>query len=131
MSDDAQNYAELISQEVSALETVLRGPNAEGYAEALARLEMTDREDAEGDYFGLWATETLLDVSVRVDLRGSDYGTTIILLRTVGGPRCEIVRDSHDGDAVEVLSWSGSEMGRVRLTVPDFVAKLEDLFVPA
>lgn len=131
MTNEAQQYAETISEEVSSLEIVLRGDEADGYADALSRLEMTDREDAEGDYFGLWATETLLDVSVRVDLRGSDYGTTIVMLRTVGGPRCEIIRDSHDGDAVEVLSWSGSEMGRVRLTVPNFVAKLEDLFVLA
>mgnify|MGYP003349551019 CR=1 FL=1 len=124
--NQAQEYAETIAAEMRNLETVLSGSDAEGYAEALAALGMNDRQEAEGDWFGLWATETALDLSVRVDTRGREYGTTVIVLRTVGGPRCEIVWDSHDASNVEVLCWWSSEIGRVRLTLPNFSARLED-----
>jgi len=123
--NQAQEYAETIAREVRDLEEVLSG--GEGAAEALVRLEMNDREDAEGQWFGLWLNETALDVSVRVDVRGLDKGATIIVLRTVGGPRCEITWDSHDSSNVEVLAWWASDFGRVRLTVPNLVAAFEEL----
>lgn len=123
--NQAQEYAETIAREVRDLEEVLSG--GEGAAEALVRLEMNDREDAEGQWFGLWLNETALDVSVRVDVRGLDKGATVIVLRTVGGPRCEITWDSHDASNVEVLAWWASDFGRVRLTVPNLVAAFEEL----
>lgn len=123
--NQAQEYAETIAREVRDLEEVLSG--GEGAAEALVRLEMNDREDAEGQWFGLWLNETALDVSVRVDVRGPGNGATIIVLRTVGGPRCEITWDSNDASNVEVLAWWASDFGRVRLTVPNLVAAFEEL----
>jgi len=123
--NQAQEYAETIAREVRDLEEVLSG--GEEAAEALVRLEMNDREDAEGQWFGLWLNETALDVSVRVDVRGLDKGATIIVLRTVGGPRCEITWDSHDSSNVEVLAWWASDFGRVRLTVPNLVAAFGEL----
>ena len=124
-TNEAQTYAKHIADEVRALEVALSG--GEEVAEALKLLEMTDREDAEGDWFGLWLNETVLDVSVRVDVRGPDYGTTVIVLRTCGGPRCEVVWDSHDGQNAEILAWWGSDFGRVRVTVPNVVSRFEEL----
>lgn len=125
MTNEAQKYAETIAEEVRDLDKALSG--SDEAAEALARLEMNDRDEAEGDWFGLWLNETALDVSVRVDVRGLDKGATVIVLRTAGGPRCEIVWDSHDGSNVEVLAWWGSDVGRVRLTVSNLVASFEEL----
>jgi len=125
VTNEAQKYAETIAEEVRDLDKALSG--GEEAAEALARLEMNDREDAEGQWFGLWLNETALDVSVRVDVRGLDKGATIIVLRTAGGPRCEITWDSHDSSNVEVLAWWASDFGRVRLTVPNLVAAFEEL----
>jgi len=125
MTNEAQKYAETIAGEVRDLDQALSG--GEGADEALARLEMNDREEAEGQWFGLWLNETALDVSVRVDVRGIDRGATIIVLRTAGGPRCEITWDSHDASNVEVLSWWASDFGRVRLTVPNLAASFEEL----
>lgn len=124
-TNEAQKYAAGIADEVRALDKALAG--GEEAAQALVDLEMTDREDAEGDWFGLWLNESALDVSVRVDTRGPDWGATVIVLRTVGGPRCEVVWDSHDASNVEVLAWWGSELGRKRITVDHVAARFEEL----
>jgi len=124
-TNEAQKYAAGIADEVRALDKALAG--GEEAAQALVDLEMTDREDAEGDWFGLWLNESALDVSVRVDTRGHDWGATVIVLRTVGGPRCEVVWDSHDASNVEVLAWWGSELGRKRITVDHVAARFEEL----
>lgn len=124
-TNEAQKYAETIADEVRALDKALSG--GDEAAQALVDLEMNDREDAEGQWFGLWLNETALDVSVRVDVRGLDKGASVIVLRTSGGPRCEITWDSHDASNVEVLAWWASDFGRVRLTVPNLVAAFEEL----
>ena len=121
---DAQNYSESIAGEIENLEIVSQGPDADGYEDALRELELFGRDE---DPIGLWMTETPLDFSVRVDTRGRDHGYSVVILRTTGGPRCEIVYDSHDGYNVEVLTWWGSDFGRVRLTAPYFVEMLEQL----
>jgi len=125
MTNEAQKYAEGIADEVRALDKALAG--GDEAAQALVDLEMTDREDAEGDWFGLWLNESALDVSVRVDTRGHDWGATVIVLRTVGGPRCEVVWDSHDASNVEVLAWWGRDIGRERITVDHIAARFEEL----
>lgn len=127
MTNEAQKYAENIADEVRNLEIALSG--GDDARDAIAALEMTDRDDYEGDWFGLWLNETALDLSVRTDVRGPDHGTTVIVLRTTGGPRCEVVWDDHDGHNVEILAWWGSDFGRVRLTVPEVCAHFEELIL--
>lgn len=124
-TNEAQKYAAGIADEVRALDKALAG--GDEAAQALVDLEMNDREDAEGDWFGLWLNESALDVSVRVDTRGPDWGATVIVLRTVGGPRCEVVWDSQDASNVEVLAWWGSELGRKRIMVDHVAARFEEL----
>lgn len=124
-TNEAQKYAENIADEVRALDKALSG--GDEAAQALVDLEMSDREDAEGDWFGLWLNETALDVSVRVDTRGHEHGATVIVLRTVGGPRCEIVWDDHDAWNVEVLAWWGHDFGRERITVEHVATRFEEL----
>jgi len=123
--NEAQEYAQHIADEVRALDAALSG--GEGAADALKSLEMDDLVDHGEDPFSLWVNETVLDVSVRVDVRGYDHGATVIVLRTCGGPRCEVAWDSHDGPNVEVFAWWGHDQGRVRLYVPNLVARFDEL----
>lgn len=124
MKNEAQEYAETIAREVRALETALRGRGADGYQEAIEALEISDDDES---VFHSWLNEIALDVSVRVDVRGADHGFTVIVLRTVGGPRCEVVFDSHDGNTIEVLAWWSGEVGRVRLGCASLAECMRDL----
>lgn len=124
--NEAQEYARRIADEIRALDVALEG--GEGAADALKSLEMEDRDDAEGDWFGLWLNETALDLSVKVDVRGyARGGASVEVLRTCGGPRCEITWDSNDGANVEVRVWDGPDFGRVRLTLDNLAARFEEL----
>lgn len=127
MTNEAQKYSETIAQEVNNLETVAKGPDADGYEDALAALEMDDRDELDGDPVGLWMTETPLDFSVRVDTRGPGHGYSIVLLRTTGGPHCEIRHDSNDGENVEIVTWWASDFGRVRVTAPNLLEMMRQL----
>jgi hypothetical protein len=124
-TNEAQQYAETIADEVRDLNLALSG--GEEAREALERLEMIDRAEAEGDWFAVWMDEVALDVSVRVDVRGVDRGANVVVLRTVGGPRCEILWDKFDGALVEVVAFWGSDRGYVRLDVPNLAAHFEEL----
>jgi len=124
--NEAQEYAWRIADEILALNVALSG--GEGAADALKSLQMDDRDDAEGDWFGLWLRETALDLSVKVDVRGyARGGASVEVLRTCGGPRCDIKWDSNDGANVEVHVWDGPDFGRVRLTLVNLVACFEGL----
>jgi hypothetical protein len=129
----AHQYAETIAAELVALNDVLQGPPddeaaAATYRAALDVLEWSHDTDP-ADALTSYLNETCLDVSFRRDIRGSDYEATIELLRTCGGPRCDIRRDTHDGTAltVEVLWWNDQATRRVYLpTLADALDQLAD-----
>lgn len=126
MKNEAQEYAEAIAQEMRDLESVLSPAIAgdERRAKALAALEMDETEE---DFFGLWINQVALDLSVRVDVRGSDYGISVIISRTLGGPRCDVEWDSLDGDWIEVRAWFGSDQGSAKLPAPSFVEEIRKI----
>ena len=128
-TNEAQNYSALISREVVALEQLLSDPFGEERETLLTELELDHLEPtADGlDIIAVWLKEDVLDVSVQIDTRKDTLNGRVVLLRTVGGPRCEVVREYGNGTVVEVLTWSCGEFGRVVLNVDYLSAYFDEL----
>lgn len=124
--NEAQDYAQLIADEVRNLETVASGPDSDGYEAALAALELSP-DDVWSDPIGAWMSDTALDFSVKIDSRGIDHGWSVTVLRTTGGPHCEVVHDSNHGTHVEVVCYWGGDYGRVMLSARNLTAMLEEI----
>ena len=131
---EAERYARSIAREVIALDTLLRGETdpdtiRDAIEDAIGEPAEGDRLDAlSGDPVTvayIWVNEIVLDLRILRDDR--DDSARIELLRTVGGPRCEINRDTNDGDAVEVIVYDGSEHYAHRFHPSAFVAWLDEL----
>jgi hypothetical protein len=127
----AHQYAETIAAELVALDDVLQGPPddeaaAATYRAALDQLEWSHDTDPADALMG-YLNETCLDVSIRRDIRGSDYEATIELLRTCGGPRCDIRRDTYDGAALTVEVFYGSDQATRRIYLPTLAEALDQL----
>jgi hypothetical protein len=114
--------------ELEALERVintgdLRDADPDDIEEA--GLEGLVDEDAEA--FGLWLDSNCLELSVKKDTRGDDYGARVEILRTFGGPNCYITRDTDDGDTVEVTTHWGSDSSRRRVTLRELANRIDEL----
>lgn len=107
--NEARRYALAIAEEIKALDTLLSGASPEEAADALAELEL-DHLDPRDPYDAVvtWINETVLEMTTYRADKDPDH-VRIELLRTCGGPRCEITRDTNDGTAVTVEVWDGSE----------------------
>lgn len=137
----AHEYAETIREELEALNTVLSGPpndynpdadpmdddpGAADYRYALDVLGSNYDADP-ADVFYAYLNETALDLAIRKDVRGADYETTVEILRTCGGPHCDITRNTHDGTAVTItVYWGGEECTR-RIYLQDVAAALDEI----
>ena len=127
----ARRYSAAIADEVRAVEVLLScDPDDDGddIADALRTLELEHCEgDDMVDVVFTYLNETTLDVDYYVtdDDGVREYRT--VILRTCGGPRCEITRDSMDGHQIEVTTWELDEVGTYRVTAPAFSAFLDDL----
>jgi hypothetical protein len=136
----AREYCQLIGRELDALETVLSvdaealrrhlaGENPreaydEAYDEAVKELE-TDPDLDAYDQFSQYLNETILEFKIlRTDDRNSHR---IEILRTCGGPRCDITRDSDDGQIVAVTTYDGSEQATIRNSYPVLAQYLDEL----
>jgi hypothetical protein len=136
----AREYCQLIGRELDALETVLSvdaealrrhfaGENAreaydEAYDEAVKELE-TDPDLDAYDQLSEYLNETILEFKIlRTDDRNSHR---IEMLRTCGGPRCDITRDSDDGQIVAVTTYDGSEQATIRNSYPVLARYLDEL----
>lgn len=123
----AAEYSARIGQEMAALERLLCGDDTPADWDRLG-LE-PDRFDIHGDgahyVAGVWIGETILEA---VHYRATDDSgrTRTVWLRTCGGPRCEITRDSDDGSAVEITTWSGSDRATVRLYLSAVAEMLDE-----
>lgn len=129
-TNEAQIYSARISEEIHALNELMGDPYEKDLREALLNeLELTHLDPtADGwEIMSVWLNETVLDVSVMIDTRKDTLNGRVVLLRTVGGPRCEIVRDYGNGDTVEVLTWWGGEYGRSVVWLPLFAHYLDHL----
>jgi hypothetical protein len=140
MNLDTRTYSQLIAGEVLAVETLLEGrpkyyfddePDDEviAYRAALNELELPqdyDPADILADYLNNYALEVtwLATNSSRDDYKK----TRAEILRTCGGPRCEIIRDNTDGQIIEVNTYdAGQPVDSVRVWAPALAAALDDL----
>jgi hypothetical protein len=131
--DEARQYSELIAQEVKALEQLLTldpydDNDADEIAAALKELEIhPDTIGEPADAFYTYLNETALDITHYATTNNHDDETTTrtVILRTCGGPRCEITRDSFDGHQIEVTTWQSDSTATVRVTAPNLASTLD------
>ena len=130
--NEARRYALAIAREVSALDRLLSGTTEpEEIADALAELEAEhlpesyapERIATEAAF--AWLNGTALDVRVLRDRR--DESARVEILRTCGGPRFEIVRDTNNGTVVSVEVWSGASHHAHQMNPDHFAEWLDDL----
>lgn len=136
-TNSAQTYCETIADELRALEIVAAGApygyyddrpdydddEAADYRAALAALEI-DYSQAD-DALHIYINETALDLSI---LRNNDGRARIEILRTCGGPRCEITRDTHyDGEQLTVTTWDTPNTASVTVWAPTVAAYLDEI----
>jgi hypothetical protein len=129
-TNTARDYCRGIARELDALEFILTTAGdldpatAEDIAAAYAEL---GQENTNDDYEAplTWLNESCLDLKV---LRTDDREQTRIeILRTCGGPHCEITRDSNDGQIIAVTTYDGSDQATIRNTYPNLSAYLDEI----
>lgn len=120
----ATDYCETIANELRHLEaTVTETPDTDSYRESLEYLEMEHVE--QGGELVTWLSESCLEITKNYDDDGELLGYTI--LRTCGGPRCEIRRELRDGENFYVDTWDGSEYSSLRVSLRDLAFNLDEL----
>jgi hypothetical protein len=134
----AQEYAELIAEELKNLETIATGapygfqPDDEtsdnetdsDYRAALTNLEMAHDTESPLD---TWLNETALDLAILRDTRGGEFGQRIEILRTCGGPTCYITRDSNDGSRIEIRVSDGYKQHTHNVYLNDLANYLDEM----
>jgi hypothetical protein len=133
--DEARQYSELIAQEVKALEQLLTldpydDDNANEIAAALYELEIhPDTIGEPADALNTYLNEIVLEVTYYTTTGDHDDETTTrtVLLRTCGGPRCEITRDSYDGHQIGVTTYVLDENYTHRVTAPNLADVLNEM----
>lgn len=130
-TNPAEDYSRTIADELIALDTLLTWrSDDEEKLEALQLLEMDPDTDPD-DAISIYLNETALDLSIRRDTRGSEHPATIEILRTCGGPHCDIKRDTNDGTAIEVTTYDGQHRYTHRIYLPalsDYLDQIADQY---
>ena len=141
--NDAYEYALLIKRELLALDTLLdnwqdiaaavpddladmEGQGVGDIIDALAELGMEWPENDGIDVISSYLNETCLELTV-LKATGDSDRARVEILRTCGGPRCDITRDTNDGDMVEIVVHSGGDSSTIRVNVGTLAASLDDL----
>lgn len=122
----AREYCQNIGKELDALEHVLstNETDTEQYADAIKELE-TDIELMSYQIVSQYLYEAILEITI---LRTDDRERTRIeLLRTCGGPRCDISRDSNDGQIIEITTYDGHDQATIRNSYPELSNYLDEL----
>ena len=117
-TNTARDYCRNINRELDALDFILTHAGhdlddiaAATYTEAISELE-TDPDLDACDIVAQYLNETILELKI---LRTDDQQQTRVeILRTCGGPHCEITRDSNDGYIVAVTTYDGHEQATIR-----------------
>lgn len=126
----ALDYCREIRKELDALEFILTTAGdldpatAEDIAAAYAEL---GQENTNDDYEAplTWLNNSCLDLKV---LRTDDREQTRVeILRTCGGPHCEITRDSNDGQIIAITTYDGSDQATIRNQYPNLSAYLDEI----
>jgi len=129
-SNTARDYCREISKELDALDFILATAGNLDPAVALdvaAAYNELGQENTADDYEApfIWINETVLDLKI---LRTDDLKQTRVeLLRTCGGPHCEITRDSNDGQVIAVTTYDGSDQATIRNIYPHLSAYLDEI----
>lgn len=140
----AYEYALLIKRELLALDTLLENwgeiqedgervrngdaPEMEDdlLAECVAAQNELGFDEWPEDVVSAYLNETCLELTVlRAD--SDSERARIEILRTCGGPRCDITRDTNDGDMVEISVHDGGNHSVVRVSVGTLVASLDEI----
>ena len=122
--EEARRYSTGIADEIKALETLLSTNNPDKVTKALATLEQEHVTQDEALF--TYLNETALDISYYRSHKADNYELRTIILRTCGGPRCEITRDSNDGHQVEITTWELGESYTYRVTAPNLAGILDE-----
>jgi len=129
-TNTALDYCRSIQCELDALENLLdceavrTDDDDTRLAEAYAELEF---ENTGEPYEAItqWINETLLEFKIfRTD---DTEQTRIEMLRTCGGPHCEITRDSYDGQVIAITTYDGTQQATTRNTYPHLSAYLDEI----
>ena len=123
---NAEHYSRIIAGELYALDTIISTTDPDEIASCLAELEL-DPDTDPSDAVAIWLNETALDLAIKHDTRGADYPSRIEILRTAGGPHCEITRDTNDGAAFTVSTYSGSDTYHHRTHLDNLADYLDEL----
>jgi hypothetical protein len=124
----ALDYCKSIRNELVACETLLSSwdPNdfddmadafdELGFSKTLQPIEAVDT----------WLNETCLEVIVLKSDDGSRVRVEI--LRTCGGPRCEINRSSDDGEVIEITTYDGTDQATIRDQYPNLANYFDEIW---
>ena len=144
-NNTAYDYALLIRGEILALELLLEnksdidsdlenirnGEPVEMDADTLAECVAAQNElgieewDEDIDLVSDYLNNTCLDMTV---LRAtSNDRERVEILRTCGGPRCDITRDTNDGTVVEISVHDGGVHSVVRVNVANVASSLDEI----
>lgn len=144
-TNTAYDYALLIRGEILALELLLEnksdidsdlenirnGEPADMDTDTLAECVAAQNElgieewGEDTDLVSDYLNNTCLDMTV---LRATDGDRERVeILRTCGGPRCDITRDSNDGTVVEISVHDGGVHSVVRVNVSNVASSLDEI----
>ena len=129
-TNTALDYCRSIEGELIALENLLdceavrTDDDDERLIEAYAELEFENTGDP-ADAIHQWINETLLEFKI---LRTDDQEQTRVeMLRTCGGPHCEITRDSNDGNVIAITTYDGANQATIRNTYPHLANYIDEI----
>jgi hypothetical protein len=129
--DEARRYSTAIADEIKALELCLTlNPHdendADDLAAALDTLELNHVQPDEA--LATYLNETALEITLyRATDDDDEPSTRVAILRTCGGPRCEITRENNDGQQIEVTTYVLDECYTYRVTAPNLAAQLDEM----
>ena len=129
-TNTARDYCRNIGRELDALDFILTAGHdlddetAAAYAEAVNELGADIELDAY-DIVNQYLSETVLELKI---LRTDDRNNTRVeILRTCGGPYCEITRDSNDGHIVAVTTYDGHDQATIRNSYAELSNYLDEI----
>ena len=144
----AYEYALLIKREILALDTLLENwgeiqedgervrngdaPEMEDdlLTECVAAQNELGFDEWPEDVVSSYLNDTCLELTVLRAVNGDLYEPArerIEILRTCGGPRCDITRDMNDGGMVEIRVHDGRDSSTIRVSVGTLAASLDEL----
>lgn len=129
----ARDYSTSIAREILALDilaTLDRETNPQLFAEQLALVGLQGIND-ETNPLGAYLNKTALEVTFYQSTGNHDHEprTRTVILRTCGGPRCEITRDSNDGDMIEITTYVNNNRHTHRIAAPYVAGELDEIAI--